>query len=229
VPKNCHICKAEVKNEFVFCPYCGARVSQSKKPSEQPTHKQPGLHLSNAQILLIFVVIVGIVLIGLLITGTFDSPVSNTATANNNTQQNLTQGPGLAEINRINELRDYVKNNEGDKEKIVELGHLLMDNGFNEDAIKYYDMYLKLDPKNPDVIIDKGVCYFNLQQYNKAEEIMLKGLEIKPNHIIGTYNLGIVNLGKQNRKKAKEWFRKVIELDPNSDYAKQAQQLLESH
>lgn len=227
--KKCQVCKESVKEEFAYCPYCGSNLSNKQKSKLSDSGQSEGLKLSNSQILLIFAGIITVVLVILFAAGTFDKPSPKITGGNTQPQQNMTQGPSLADINKLNELRDYVKNNPNDKDKILELGHLLMDNGYNEEAIINYDKYLSFEPKNPDVIIDKGVCYFNLEQYDKAEEIMLSGLKINPRHIIGTYNIGIVNLAKQQREKAREWFQKVIELDPNSDYARQAKQLLESH
>ena len=40
---------------------------------------------------------------------------------------------------------------------------------------------------------------------------------------------GIVNLTAGNLSRAKEWFKKAMELDPNSDAGKKAQELLTSH
>ncbi|MHC1739400.1 MAG: tetratricopeptide repeat protein [Ignavibacteriaceae bacterium] len=227
--KKCQVCKESVKEEFAYCPYCGSNLNDKQKNKGNNGENSEGLKLSNSQILLTFAGIIAVVFIILFAAGTFDSPVLKVTGENTQAQQNMTQGPSLADLNKINELRDYIKNNPEEKDKILELGHLLMDNGYNEEAILNYDKFLNFEPKNPDVLIDKGVCYFNLEQYEKAEEIMLTGLKINPRHIIGIYNIGIVNLAKQNREKAREWFQKVIELDPNSDYALQAKQLLESH
>jgi len=230
VTKKCHVCKETVKNEFSFCPYCGTKFNSQQKSKVVKGDSSEGLKLSNMQIILTFAGIIVLVFVLLFASGAFDSPTATTTPGKNSAvQQNMPQGPSLEDLNRVNQLRDFVTNNPSDKDKILELGHALMDNGFNDEAIVNYDKYLSFDPINPDVIIDKGVCYFNLQQYDKAEEVMLSGLKINPRHIIGTFNLGIVNLNKGDREKAKEWFQKVIELDPNSDYAQQAKQLLASH
>jgi len=58
---------------------------------------------------------------------------------------------------------------------------------------------------------------------------MTKALEYKPDHQIAHLNLGIVNLAASNVEKSKEWLRKAVDLNPNSEIGKRAQELLNSH
>ena len=74
-----------------------------------------------------------------------------------------------------------------------------------------------------------AVCYYNLQQFDKAESEILTALKYSPNHQTGFLNLGVIYLAKQNLEKSKEWFNKTVELDPNSEVGKKAKSLLESH
>jgi tetratricopeptide (TPR) repeat protein len=86
-----------------------------------------------------------------------------------------------------------------------------------------------MKPTNADARIDMGVCYYNLKQYDKAIAEMEKALKNSPNHQIGHLNLGIVNLGAGNLDKSKEWFQKAVNINPNNDIGKRAQELLQSH
>ena len=54
-------------------------------------------------------------------------------------------------------------------------------------------------------------------------------LEYQPKHQIAHLNLGIVNLTAGNLQKSKEWFQKAVQLNPNSDIGKRAQELLTTH
>lgn len=58
---------------------------------------------------------------------------------------------------------------------------------------------------------------------------MERAIKIKPKHQIGLLNLGVVNLTAGNLEKSKEWLKKAINIDPNSQYAKRAQELLKAH
>ena len=74
-----------------------------------------------------------------------------------------------------------------------------------------------------------GVCYFNLSDHDNAIKEMEKALEFNPTHQIGHLNLGVVNLNAGNLDVSKEWLKKAVEINPNSDAGKRAQDLLTSH
>jgi tetratricopeptide (TPR) repeat protein len=74
-----------------------------------------------------------------------------------------------------------------------------------------------------------GVCYYNLHNYDEAIKQMEKALQYSPKHQIGYLNLGIVNLTAGNLEKSQEWLKKAVQIDPNSEIGKKAQELLESH
>ena len=82
-------------------------------------------------------------------------------------------------------------------------------------------------PKDADVIVDMGVCYFQLGKHAEAIGYFKKGIEINPKHQIAHLNLGVVNsFGLKNRVEAEKWWKKAVELDPNSDIGKKAQEFL---
>ncbi|MGN6346312.1 MAG: tetratricopeptide repeat protein [Candidatus Nitrosocosmicus sp.] len=84
-----------------------------------------------------------------------------------------------------------------------------------EEAIKTFDLALRIDPYFVDAIIKKGYSYFNLNQYNlaitfydQALEINLKDPEI--------WNLkGLVYYRTKNYNKAISCCEKAIDLNPN--------------
>ena len=58
---------------------------------------------------------------------------------------------------------------------------------------------------------------------------MEAALKYQPKHQIAHLNLGIVNLSAKNLVASKEWFQKTVDIDPNSEAGKRAQELLTSH
>jgi tetratricopeptide (TPR) repeat protein len=88
---------------------------------------------------------------------------------------------------------------------------------------------LKIKPNEPDVIVDLGVCYYQLGDFDSAIKIMENAVELNPNHQIASFNLGIINSSAGNHDKALEWWRKAVEIDPNSNIGKKAKDLLENH
>ncbi|MBS4014412.1 MAG: tetratricopeptide repeat protein [Bacteroidetes bacterium] len=243
---SCEVCGEINSPDNQFCSGCGAKLpgdiipekltQKSKKVTTQKKQRKPALKtekvnqntdsFSPGKLISIFS---GVLVIGLVVlysSGVFDSSVKKSDALMSN---NLSSGVDLNNLQRINQLRESVKTNPDDLEMVLELGHLLMDSGFFTEAISIYQKYLTKDPKNADVIVDMGVCYFELNQLEIADSVMQSALVFNPQHQIGHLNLGVVNLKRGNTEKSKEWFRKAIEINPATEYAQRAKQLLESH
>jgi len=67
-----------------------------------------------------------------------------------------------------------------------------------------------LEPKNANARIDMAVCYYNMQQFDKAESEILTALKYSPNHQTGFLNLGVIYLAKQIWKNQKNGSRKQL-------------------
>lgn len=231
--KFCGNCGFPFDKEYKYCPECGTKISgfsnQNKNLSKSAIHKsKPVEEPKQLDPKVIFGIFAGgalIILIIILATGTFSSPTVN--------QTNLPQvsgsGVDLSNLQMINELEEKVKLNPEDHKSLLDLAHLKNDSGLYEQAIINYKAYLELHPEDADARIDMGVCYFNLRDFETAKIEMLKALEYSPRHQIGHLNLGVVTLSAGNLVESKEWFKKTIDIDPASDVAKRAEELLKSH
>jgi tetratricopeptide (TPR) repeat protein len=177
-----------------------------------------------------------LIVIGLLVlvsSGLFDSSVlssnnhvheSNTTSNNNNSSS-----VDLNKINEINKLEELVKSNPANHEALLNLAHMLNDNGFYQRAVEKYEQYLSTHADNADVIVDLGVCYFELKNYSKSIEVIKSALKYQPNHQIAHFNLGIVNLANGNLSDAKSWWQKARDINPSSNIGKKAEELLKSN
>jgi len=84
-----------------------------------------------------------------------------------------------------------------------------------EEAIKTFDLALRIDPHFVDAIIKKGYSYFNLNQYNHALTFFDQALEISINDP-EVWNLkGLVYYKTKNYEKAINCCEKAIDLNPN--------------
>ncbi len=137
-------------------------------------------------------------------------------------------GVDLNALTRIKELEQELENNFSLSTQL-QLAHLYNDSGFYQKAIDTYKQYLDKEPNKPDVIVDMGVCYFNLENYDEAKKVMKSALELEPNHQIAKFNLGIVNFSSGDINTAKKWWQETIEINPNTDIAQKAKSLIESH
>jgi tetratricopeptide (TPR) repeat protein len=88
-----------------------------------------------------------------------------------------------------------------------------------EEAIKTFDLALRIDPHFVDAIIKKGYSYFNLNQYNLALTFFDQALEISINDP-EVWNLkGLVYYKTKNYEKAINCCEKAIDLNPNISMA----------
>lgn len=254
----CSNCGDENPAGSTVCNSCGVKLSNSKiinavvQPKTKSDEKVPnknfkqkksnkaqiknvnqtiaaeGKKLEGKRAFIIAFVFLAIISLILIASGIVDLS-SNQPLQTNINQQAQGSGIDLSSLSRINELVSIIQKNPNDANSLLELADLRFDSGFFEDASKNYQQYLSIEPQNPDARIDMAVCYYNLQQFDRAEAEILEALKFAPKHQTGFLNLGVINLAKQNMEKAKEWFNKAVELNPNSDIGKKAKSLLQSH
>ena len=129
----------------------------------------------------------------------------------------------------VDKYEEYISLQPDDYETLLEFCHFLHDNNQWAKAVYYYDIYLKKFPANPDVLVDQGVCYFSQKDYKNAIRVMEKALDYDKKHLFANFNLGIVNLNAGNVEKGKEWMKKVVEIDPNSQMGQQAQEIINNN
>ena len=183
--------------------------------------------LDNKKILIISSFVVIVFVVALLISGVFDSGIQNNITQMNN--ESTGTEVNLQNLNEITDLENKIKANPDDMESTLHLAHLQQDSRLFEKAINNYKKYLEKNPANADARVDMAICFYNLGDNSTAINEMESALKYQPKHQIACLNLGIVNLTAQNIEESKEWFRKTIELNPESEAGKRAQELLNSH
>jgi hypothetical protein len=88
-----------------------------------------------------------------------------------------------------------------------------------EDAIRCFDLSLRIDPFFVDALIKKGYSHFHLKQYNLAITIFDKVLEIDINNPEVWNMKGLVFYKSKNYEKAIECCEKAIDFNPNDAMA----------
>ncbi|MBT8378707.1 MAG: tetratricopeptide repeat protein [Ignavibacteria bacterium] len=246
----CDICGEDnpITNEACFS--CGAKlksfivekkIEESKKSRRLGTSKQNlrkknskktdlsknGKDLGGKKLFLVSSIIVIVLAVLLILTGVFDSGINQTQ--QQISDQSTDSGVDLSNLNMIADLENKVKTNPNDKASTIQLANLLQDSGLYERAIGYYKKYLEMDPEDANAMVDMGICYYNLKDLQTAIKEMETALKYQPKHQLAHLNLGIVNLTAGNLDLSKEWFRKAVQIDPNTQAGKRAQELLQSH
>ena len=205
------------------------KSAKKKNNSEEQNGITEDKVLDTKKILMISSLIVIVFVVALFISGVFDSEIQNNITQVNSQTQSSGDQVSLANLEEINELENKIAVNPDDMESTLHLAHLSQDSRLYEKAIANYKKYLEKNPSNADARVDMGICYYNLGDNTKAINEMETALKYEPKHQIAHLNLGIVNLTAQNIEDSKEWFRKAVEIDPDSEAGKRAQELLKSH
>lgn len=183
--------------------------------------------IDNKKILIISSAVILIFVVALITSGVFDSGIQQSVSQMNTKSQD--SGVNMANMQEISELENKVAANPEDLESTLHLAHLLQDSGLFEKAITNYKKYLNKNSANADARVDMAICYYNLNDYNTAIAEMETAIKYQPKHQIAYLNLGIVNLTARNIDASKKWFQKTVEIDPNSEAGKRAQELLTSH
>jgi tetratricopeptide (TPR) repeat protein len=110
----------------------------------------------------------------------------------------------------------------------VNLGDLYFDAERYQQAATWYEAALKLDPKNVNASTDLGVAYFSSNQVDRALAQFQHSLSIDPRHVKTLLNQGIVRaFGKQDLAGAAESWQRVVEIAPDSEEGRRAQQGLD--
>jgi len=200
-------------------------VKKEKSPAGRPEHGA-ALFTTTQWV----IICVASMVLGAVLTASFLPSVSGTDTPD---QANVQNGPPAAQqpqidLERLNQLRAYIDQHPDDDETRLRYANELHDANLTDQAIVQYIKYLEGNPDNPDARVDLGICYFELQQYANAIREMETAVARHPDHQLGHYNLGIVNLNAGNVEAAREWFIKARDIDPSSSYGINAKQLLES-
>ena len=227
-----------------FCGSCGASLSEDaapraetarprqtsgarKKPQGQKSQStRPAsttLHLSIKPWQLILAV--GVIVAGFIIIVMMKQPAVTT-TSGQAPSETVPPGPTV-NLEQLDRLKTAVESNPGDKQALLAYANALHDARLWQQSIAQYQRYLKDMPDDVNARVDMGVCYFELAQYDDAIREMERGVQTDPNHVLGNFNLGIVNKTAGRPQKAAEWFRKAIALSPNSRTAEQARAVLQ--
>lgn len=84
-----------------------------------------------------------------------------------------------------------------------------------EEAIKYYDKALSLDPNDANAWRKKGDCFQKLKIKTQATECYNKCLKINPNDVEALLSIGITHAKTGNHNEAIEYYDQALAIDPN--------------
>ena len=163
---------------------------------------------------------------GLLVSVMF----SNVNNSQPESQQTINQQstPSVDFQQQIKTLEELLAKDPNNRQAWVQLGHSYFDSKNPMKAIEAYDKALAIDGNDPDVLTDQAIMFRQLGWYEKAIETFQQANKLNPSHANSLFNMGIVymqDLG--DNEKAKEVFRRFIDLDPSGPSADRARKMIE--
>ncbi len=130
--------------------------------------------------------------------------------------------------NQVAALRAEVQQNPNSAQPRVALGNLYFDAERYDEAAKWYEEALKIDPRDVNVSTDLGVSYYNLNQPDRALQQFDRSLSMDPKHAKTLLNQGIVRaFGKQDLEGATASWQKLVDIAPDSPEGQNARRLLD--
>ncbi|MDR3287763.1 MAG: tetratricopeptide repeat protein [Prevotellaceae bacterium] len=129
---------------------------------------------------------------------------------NNPNPQNLSE-----EEKKIIEMAAENTNNPTTADDWALLGYNAQIENKYDDVIKYYSKAIELNPDDAVAYYNRGLAYYNLQQYEKAIADYNKAIELKPDDADIYNNRGNAYCNLQQNEKAITDYNKTIELKPD--------------
>ena len=130
---------------------------------------------------------------------------------------------------QVNALQTVAQREPQNPKPRIDLANLYFDAEKYDDAMKWYEEALKLNPTDANVSTDLGVCYYYTNQPDKALAQFDKSLQLDPKHIKTLLNVGIVKaFGKQDLAGATEAWKQVLQIAPESPEGQAAKRALDS-
>jgi cytochrome c-type biogenesis protein CcmH/NrfG len=138
------------------------------------------------------------------------------------------QAAPVFDESRAAALKVTADRNPADVESRVQLGNLYFDAERYDDATRWYEAAIKIDPKNVNASTDLGIAYYYSNQPDRALAQFDRSLQIDPKHSKTLLNVGIVRaFGKQDLDGAEKAWQRVVELAPDSPEASLAKKGLD--
>jgi cytochrome c-type biogenesis protein CcmH/NrfG len=129
------------------------------------------------------------------------------------------QGPDPQVLQKqIDQLESQLKAKPDDFDALVNLGNDYYDINNPAKAIENYEKALKLRPNEATVLVDCGSMYRQAGNVDKAIELFNRAIQIDPKLPQAYLNLGMATaMEKHNPAGAVMYWKKYLELDPNSE------------
>lgn len=202
--------------------------------THSPTAGRENWTSTQAYILAVFCLVLGVAL-GYLFRGSASPVVATTAASTQTdnhgspTQAQVTPEQQKAMLDQaVAPLLATLKASPDDAQTIMKVANLYYDGQQFPEAVKYYQLALKSQPKNPDLLTDLGTSLWYTGDADGAISEFQQALKYRPDHPGTLFNLGVVRWqGKRDPKGAVQAWEELLQRNPNYPQKQQIQEYID--
>jgi tetratricopeptide (TPR) repeat protein len=121
----------------------------------------------------------------------------------------------MAQEPSVRAYLDLIDRQQASPQQLAAFGSFLAESGMNRLALVYYDLAVKLDPRDPSLWVNLGTLYRQLNEMDKAKSAFSRALNINPATAVAHYNLGAIFDIQGKYQRALEAYRIALTLDPS--------------
>jgi tetratricopeptide (TPR) repeat protein len=92
-------------------------------------------------------------------------------------------------------------------------GYVALNEGRSEDAIRHFEKVVRIDDSDEMIFYNFGAALFNNGQYQKADSVLKRGLEVNPDYEPILMYLGNIARSQNKPDEAIRYYKRVIEAD----------------
>ena len=97
---------------------------------------------------------------------------------------------------------------------LVQVGQLYDDQFRYEEALKWYDRALELDPRDASALEWRGTALRRLRRFDQARTALQEAIELRPDEPNLLIEMGWVHSDQSHYEDALTWFQRTLTLDP---------------
>lgn len=131
---------------------------------------------------------------------------------------------------RLDDAIHYYEKALGIKNDIPEahwdLANIYAQKGMQDEALKEYQTVVTLQPENVEVLYNIGAIYYNKKDWDQAVSTLEQVIAKKPDHVQAIRVLAYTYAQKGDFQKAANQFRSYLQLNPNAEDRKSAEEII---
>ena len=125
--------------------------------------------------------------------------------------------PSQQRLQSIFQHEEQLRRDPSNGEGWEHLGNLYFDADEPTKAVNAYNKALELNSNNTSVLVDCGVMYRQLKQYDKALEYFQQALRIDAKHENALFNSGVVlYFDLKKKEEALTFWRELVKVNPDA-------------